>query len=80
MRLYTPDSNGSIFDDGFDEVYDFIFDENGDTITNVIISGFNPLNPWEVTYDTVPVLDTSYVRKNKRILNTEFMQDLMQIY
>ena len=69
-RLYTPDSNGSIFDDGFDEVYDFIFDENGDTITNVIISGFNPLNPWEVTYDTVPVLDTSYVRK--KIKNFEY--------
>ncbi len=69
-RLYTPDSNGSIFDDGFDPIYDIVLNENGDTLTDVIITGFNPLNPWEVTYDTVPVLDTSFVRK--KIRNFEY--------
>ena len=72
-RLYKPDSNGSIFNDGYESEIIYEMDENGDTIFQESgIPVFDPvtgLTTIEITYKPIPI-DTIYHKLT--IQNYEF--------
>ncbi len=79
-RLYTPNSEGSIFDDGFVQKINNIYleDENGNLITDLLpvdtIIDFttNPITV-EIIYDTIPVIDyIDTLVTRKKITNFEY--------
>ena len=75
-RLYTPNSEGSIFDDGFVQKFNniYAYDENGnaliDTVITPILEGWTQVGWDTTTTQVIDYIDTMVVRK--KIKNFEY--------
>ena len=82
-RLYTPDSQGSIFDDGFEQTINtyYLTDDTGNIVENYLVTDSilimdGPIQNWyweHSEFDTIQVIDyIDTIVTRKRITNFEY--------
>jgi len=61
-RIYSPDSDGSIFNDGYDYIDVYELNESGDTVfTESITPAFDPISGAFLGYDTIMIPNIAYI-------------------
>ena len=77
-RIYNPDSNGSIFNDGYIQKYKniYLYDENNNPVIEIdssLVNVGNAIFPiYETVYDTTHLFSVDTTVKKLNIVNKEF--------